>query len=178
MNNATGLSAAVMAGSPLPRRSKTPDEQPTYANTTEENVRKDIPKLPNNTASEGWNAESAAMHAELHALRSPIEQRLASSKERIAAKRMSAAARANEKAISVELARELDTLGDLIKNAEGATPSTWDTVKVDAREATNTGNARWKWLKDNVDRTTLSDNDTDGHWTEYATGMFGKIPDG
>ena len=58
---------------------------------------------------------------------------------------MSAAARANEKAIRMELARELDKLGDLIKNVEGATPSTWDTVKADAREATNTGNARWKW---------------------------------
>ena len=67
---------------------------------------------------------------------------------------MSAAARANEKAIRVELARELDMLGDLIKNVEGATPSTRDTVKVDAREDTNAGNTRWKWLKDNVDRTT------------------------
>jgi len=154
VNNTTRLSAAVMADLLLPRCSNAPDEQPSYVNTTVENVKKDIPKLPNNTASEEWNAESAAMHAELHAPRSPIEQKLASSKERIAAKRMSAAARANEKAIRVELARELDKLGDLIKNVEGATPSTWDTVKADAREATNTGNARWKWLKDNVDRTT------------------------
>jgi len=70
MNNATGLSAAVVAGLSVPRCSNAPDEQPTRVNTTVENVKKDIPKLPNNTASEEWNAESAAMHAELHAPRS------------------------------------------------------------------------------------------------------------
>ena len=51
MNNTTRLSAAVMADLLLPRCSNAPDEQPTRVNTTVENVKKDIPKLPNNTAS-------------------------------------------------------------------------------------------------------------------------------
>ena len=163
MNNTALLTAAVLGSVMLARCGNTPDEQKVEMDTAVESVKQDIAELPSNTASEEWKVERTAILTELYALRTGIELKLASTRERIATRVSTAAARAEEEAMRVELVRELSKVNDLIKNVEAATPTTWDTVKADTREATNAVNAWWKRLKDNVDKGTKADNDNDGH---------------
>ncbi len=163
MNNAAIMTAAVAASLLLCRCGNATEEQKTDMDAAVQNVNTDIAALPSNTASEEWKVERAEILTELYALRTEIEVKLASTRERIAAKSMTPAARAKEEAMRVELVRELSKVSGLIRNVEGATPSTWATVKADTREMTNTVNAWWKRFKNSIDKGTNADHDNDGH---------------
>ncbi len=158
------LFAAAIAASLLASAcTNTPAEQKEETNKAMDKIEDKMTDSQTADTHLEWEAERAEIVADLRGLRDNIEKELAANKVELADMKMKPSVRQDKEALKVELEREKANVDAMMVKAEGATDATWNTTKVDLKKASDDVKTWWARLKENVDKETKSDNDSDGH---------------
>jgi hypothetical protein len=156
--------AAVTLGLTLPSCSTTPEEQ---QEKTAESLDKIEDKMVDATQDADtraeWEKERSDVLTDLRNLRDDIDKKLNDCNEKLARTDLKASERKDEEAMKAELEREKGIVDGLVKDVENASETTWATVRVDTKNASDKVKDWWTRFKENMDKKTDRDNDGDGH---------------
>src|SRR5690349_6747881 len=123
--------AAISLGLTLGCSNNTPEEQ---KQDTSEKLDKVEDKMVDankdaDTRAE-WEKERSDVLQDLRNLRDDIDKKLNSTNEKLARTDLKASERRDEEAMKTELDREKGIVEGLVKDVEGASETTWNTVRV------------------------------------------------
>lgn len=143
--------------------SNTPEEQRERMNNKMEDVQDKMEDANKADTHQEWVEDKNAVAKDLRDLQTSIDERLAKTEEKLAAKDIKADEKREQEAMRAELRKEKDIVSTQLANVEGANDSTWNTVKSDARKSMDDIKIWWDKQEEKVDKKTGSDNDHDGH---------------
>jgi outer membrane murein-binding lipoprotein Lpp len=155
---------AAVLGAPLliGCSSNTPEEQSKEMQERMNDATEDLDDAAAKAGQE-LERERIALVQELQDLRNSIEKSLNDTEKDLADKDIKAEDRTKAENMKVELERELKVVDDAIADVRKADKTTWEEVKLRGRNTVNDVEAWWKRQKENVDRNTDADRDSDGH---------------
>jgi hypothetical protein len=143
---------------------ETPGEQRSEMNKEIDKVQDKMADAPYEADTrKEWVEERNEVLNDLRSLRNDIEKKLADTNEKLARNDLKPSERDDLNAMKVELEREKTTMDRLVNDVETAREDNWNTVRLDTRRASDEVKNWWAKFKEDIDRSTKSDKDRDGH---------------